>query len=614
MCGFAGLAGAVTRAPTTGRALAAMSAALVHRGPDDQGSVSLPDFAATHRRLSILDLSASGHQPMARGPLRLVYNGEIYNHEELRRELRSHGQRFAGSCDTEVLLAAWQVWGENCLDRLHGMFAFAVWDERDRSLVLVRDRFGVKPLYWANCGASERAETAGAVLLPTGSSADGVAFASEIAALQAIGLGVEPEPMVWARFLADGAAERGRETFWRGIERLGAGEMLRLQGGHWQRRRWYDVAERALAAPPLPREECAARLLELLDESVRLRFRSDVPVAVNLSGGLDSSLLFALVQRAGVDPSRVPALTFTTGDERYDELPWVEAMLHGSSHPHLVVRMEPQEVPDLARRISRVQSEPAGGLPTLAYAKLFQHASSHGIKVTLDGQGMDEAWAGYDYYRGGSASPAAPALQGSRERSTRPEVVDPQLARAAAAFSSAPAGEAGGEERPGARPCSLLQRRQLEDLVERKLPRALRYNDRVSMAASVELREPFLDHRLVELGLAQPDEHKVGAGGGKLLVRELTARLLPERVREAPKRPLQTPQREWLRGPLRAWAEAGIEEAARCAWLDGAAVRREWRRFADGVGDNSFFIWQWIDLSLLVGDRRTTAAQVAEWR
>ncbi len=327
--------------------------------------------------------------------------------------------------------------------------------------------------------------------------------------------------------------------------------------------------------------------LALLEDSVRLRFRSDVPVGINLSGGLDSSTLLALVQRVQGEESDVQAFTFVTGDPRYDELPWVEQMLARTRHPLVSCALAAEEVPDLARSVAAVQDEPFGGLPTLAYARLFERARERGVTVLLDGQGMDEQWAGYDYYR---ADAEQTLVQGSRDRPVRPECLEPSFRGLA---------EAPASPRPFPDTLRNLQHR---DLLRAKLPRALRFNDRVSMRSSTELREPFLDHRLVELALRQPLERKIRGDRQKWLVRSLMAELLPEGVVEAPKRPLQTPQREWLRGPLRGWVEEEIERALggfAGGWLDADAVRREWRAFRDGAGDNSFYVWQWISLGMI---------------
>ena len=331
----------------------------------------------------------------------------------------------------------------------------------------------------------------------------------------------------------------------------------------------------------------AEEYLALLDESVALRFRADVPIGINISGGVDSSLLLALVRRTQGDAhADVRAFTFETGDPRYDETPWVRPMLERTGHPASVVRLSAAEVPDAARAVAEAQDEPYGGIPTLAYAKLFEEARRLGIIVLLDGQGMDEQWAGYDYYR--RADDQA-LVQGGTSAHLQPQALCPEFA-ALAQPPSFP--------QPFRDPLKNLQYR---DLLHTKLPRALRFNDRVSMRVGCELREPFLDHRLVELALRQPRSRKIGDAGGKQMLREIAGALVPERTRLAPKRPLQTPQREWLRGPLASWARDRIEHALEAfggAWLDPVATRRKWEAFSSGALDTSFFVWQWISISL----------------
>jgi asparagine synthase (glutamine-hydrolysing) len=236
------------------------------------------------------------------------------------------------------------------------------------------------------------------------------------------------------------------------------------------------------------------------------------------------------------------------------------------------------------------QDEPFGGLPTLAYARLFERARAEGVIVLLDGQGMDEQWAGYDYYQPSSNGASASLVQGTREKPVRPECLVPEFAELAEPFKE-----------PRAFP-DRLRNLQYRDARYTKIPRALRFNDRVSMRSSTELREPFLDHRLFELALRQPAERKIVNGTHKWLLRQMTQRLLPEGVVEAPKRPLQTPQREWLRGPLKPWAGEQIGRALDATggdWLDKSAVPGAWQAYCDGAGDNSFYIWQWISLGLM---------------
>ena len=569
MCGIAIVAGA----DAAGARVDRMLGTLAHRGPDDRGSWQAPsgDVALGQTRLSIIDLSAAGHQPMFSADQRyaLVFNGEVYNHVELRAELSDYP--FRSRTDSEVVLAAWVRWGAACLDRFVGMFAFAIWDARDNTLVAVRDRFGVKPLLHAE--------------LPGG----GIALASETAALHDAGVPAAPDEIAWATYLDGGLYDHSPRTFWHGIASVPAGHLLTWRpGARPEIRRWYDFAAKvgdALDARPIDvvREE----YLALLRESVRLRFRSDVPVGINLSGGLDSSSLLGLVQLVQGEDSTALAFTFATGDDRYDELPWVQEMVARTAHRLIPCMLSAAEVPELAERFAAHLGEPYGGLPTLAYANTFRRAREAGVIVVLDGQGMDEQWAGYDYYRRALDGPV-PVVQGSTSPATRNELLSPAMRAQVEPFT------------PPAPFPDQLRNIQLRDILHTKMPRALRFNDRISMASSVELREPFLDHRLFELAVRQPADRKIRGETGKWLLREIVAPLLPTELRLAPKRAVQTPQREWLRGPLRAWAEGQLEVAlARCGhWFDPGVVQRTWNSFMDGEGDNSFWVWQLISVGM----------------
>jgi asparagine synthase (glutamine-hydrolysing) len=574
MCGISGIVG-----PSwTLTQLKAMVASQRHRGPDAQdiylsgcGSAGLG-----HDRLSIIDLSDAGRQPMSDDSKRywVILNGEIYNYLELRRELEGE-YKFRTNTDTEVLLAAYVKWGSACLDRLIGMFAFVVWDETTRSLFCARDRFGVKPLNY-------HLNNDGTLLI-----------ASEIKALHAAGVPAALDPVAWSTYFASGAYDHSERTFWKGIKSLPAGHTLTWQNNQAQVRCWYDLADRSGGElDQRPTEEVQEEYLALLEESVRLRFRSDVPVGINLSGGLDSSTLLGLVQKLQGVESEVGAYTFVTGDNEYDELPWVEQMLAQTRHPLTVCWLSPNDVPDLAESVQRHQDEPFGGLPSLAYARLFEVARSAGTIVLLDGQGMDEQWAGYDYYRAAlnGNNGTSSLIQGTTQSPVKPDCLTPEFLSLSEPFKA---------QQPFP---DKLRNLQYRDAVFTKIPRALRFNDRNSMRSSVELREPFLDHRLFELALRQPPNRKIANGTHKWFLRQISKRLLPRGVVEAPKRPLQTPQREWLRGPLRAWANECLEEALAAFgqdWLDSKSVRNTWQQYSKGVGDNSFFVWQWISLGLM---------------
>lgn len=570
MCGIAGIFGTQVNSAT----MSAMLARQQHRGPDAQGSYFDPAGTAAlgHNRLSIIDLSPAGRQPMCNhdGSLWLAFNGEIYNYRELRQELSDYPYR--SQSDSEVILAAYERWGERCLERFIGMFALLLWDERQQRLFAARDRFGVKPLYFA--------QHAGALY-----------FASEIKTLHAAGVPAQADEIAWATYLTRGWHEHTPRTFWQGVQAVPPGFTLTWEAGQVHLASWYDLAKyAALPDDQRPVAEVQEEYLALLTDSVRLRFRSDVPVGINLSGGLDSATLLGLVQAVQGAESEVKAFTFATGDPHYDELPWVRQMLEHTRHPSEVCFLRPAEVPALAAAVQTAEDEPFGGLPTLAYARLFETAREQGVIVLLDGQGLDEQWAGYDYYAAALQGQAASVVQGTQDKPVRPECLTPEFRALAEPFT------------PPQVSTDAVRNLQYRDARLTKLPRALRFNDRISMRSSTELREPFLDHRLFELALRQPVERKIQDGTHKWLLRQIAARLLPAGIVEAPKRPLQTPQREWLRGPLAAWADDLIETALTRvggSWLQPEAVRQTWQAYRAGAGDNSFYVWQWLSLGLL---------------
>lgn len=556
--------------------LLAMRASQAHRGPDGVGLYVDAERKAVlgHNRLSIIDLSAGGDQPMisSDGRFVIVQNGEVYNYLELRHELAGD-YSFRTSSDTEVLLAAYTKWGVDCLDRLVGMFAFVIWDTVEKTAFAARDRFGVKPLYYHQ-------EVDGTVLL-----------ASEIKALHAAGIPATPDDETWATYLAHGLYDHAERTFWAQITSLPGGHCLQIRDGKIEIRKWYDLAERVgVEFDDRPENEVREEYFTLMKESVTLRFRSDVPVGINLSGGLDSSSLLGLVHKVQGDESDVKTFTFTTGDDAYDELKWVEQMLAQTRHPLVVCQLAPSDVPTLAADVQAHQDEPFGGLPTLAYARLFEFAKQNGVTVLLDGNGMDEQWAGYDYYDAANNGHSAGLVQGIKDRPVRPECLVRELRSLAKQIDS-----------PTVFP-DRLRNLQYRDIRFTKIPRAMRFNDRISMRSATELREPFLDHRLFEIAMRQPDDRKIKDGVRKKMLREIAGNYLPKAVADPPKRPLQTPQREWLRGPLREWAGSMINTSLSGplgSYLDRRLVRKEAMAFFDGGFDNSFFIWQWISLGLI---------------
>lgn len=567
MCGIAGIVGAEIKNGEVDLMLNTIS----HRGPDARGIYKDEGFAILgHNRLSIIDLSHAADQPFSdpSGRFYLTFNGEIYNYKELKNEIGSR-YAFNTSSDTEVLLAAFLIYGKNCLEKLRGMFSFAIWDNKEKYLFAARDRFGVKPFYFLH--------------------AKEFIFASEIKAIKEI-RSVSPNLKTWANYFDHGSYGMPSKTFYQDIEQLPSGHYLELKDGKRKIERWYDFQERiSLIKETYSETEIKANYLILLKESINFRSRADVELGFNLSGGLDSSLLLALVNK-NKDSEKIKAFTFYTGNANYDELPWVEDMIAQTKNPLEKVKLSPEEVPDYARIISGFQDEPYGGIPTIAYAKIFEKASNTGIKVLLDGQGMDEQWAGYDYYSSGFGK----TIQGTGKSNSFK-----QNALCADFINLA-------EKQEFPTPfSSRLQNIQYRDLFYTKLPRALRFNDRISMAYSTELREPFLDHLLVEYAFALTEEMKIRNGVHKYLLREAIKEFVPFKITEAPKRALQTPQREWFAEELKEFVDQKLGDLERCTvkdWFDFKTIHKEWEAYQNGDSKNSFFLWQWINASLLLAN------------
>ena len=569
MCGIAGI---ITKSNKRA-AIEKMLYTQQHRGPDHTGFYEEEScIYLGHNRLSIIDLSPEANQPFAdkNGRYQLVFNGEIYNYIELRERLKDLYD-FITQSDTEVLLAAFIVYGESCLAHLNGMFAFAIWDSHKKTLFAARDRFGVKPFYYFMNG-------------------EDFYFASEIKSIRAVTYGLLPNKKVWANYFLYGSYGLPNETFYEGLNQLPAGHFLTVKNGHIEIKGWYDFVKNIMEAERITDFKIAQqKYLERLKDAINLRFRADVPIGFNISGGLDSSLLLALVNDMH-EGSKIKAYTFYTGDERYDELPWVEQMMQTVENPLQKVRLKSNEVEDCALRLAAAQDEPFGGIPTIAYAKIFEQARKDGVIVLLDGQGMDEQWAGYDYYA--EKAYENKTIQGISSQSTpfKSACISEKLAR----YAKKPVYPQPFDNR--------LQNLQYRDLFYTKLPRALRFNDRISMAASTELREPFLDYRLVEFAFAQQAAFKIKGHVHKYFLRELVKDVLPQKLTYAPKRPLQTPQREWFAEDLKPYVEQqvkALKSSPFADWFVPEEIECELQKYKSGERQSSFHIWQWINFSLL---------------
>ena len=561
MCGISGIVGGdIERARVV-----AMVDVLAHRGPDGSGVYLDPAgrCGLGHNRLSIIDLSNAGLQPMPdeSGKRWLAFNGEVYNFVELREELA--GYPFTSASDSEVILAAYDRWGARCVDRFIGMFAFAIWDETEGTLFCARDRLGIKPFHYAGIGNS-------------------LAFASEIKALIAAGLEPRADLDTWATYLEHGLYDHCDATFFAGVQTLPPGHTLTWRGGRTTIEPYWELATAAGEPLAIGDDEALEQLDALITDAVRLRLRSDVPLGVNLSGGLDSSLLFAFVDAA--DDAAADLNCFTAGfdDPRYDEAQFAEGLPRRRRWTRHIERLGADQAWDLIDPLMRHEEAPFGGIATLAYYNLHRRIREEGVTVVLEGQGVDEMFAGYTYYR----KPETPGVYQDGSRFLRPETLaSPMRGRLNHPQFAAPF-------------ASTLSNRLFRDVRHTKLPRVLRMNDRLSMAHSRELRVPFLDHRVVELAFQLDDHKKLRAGEGKAIMRRLLDRKLGGSYGSTPKRAVVTPQREWIRGPLRERiADLIASPAFRTnGFFDPAEVDRAFAAYLDGEGDNAFFIWQWINV------------------
>jgi asparagine synthase (glutamine-hydrolysing) len=604
MCGIAGLCALY---PVRPAAVAAMVGTMAHRGPDDQGLWAAPNghVVLGHRRLSILDISAAGHQPMARDGVVIVFNGEIYNYRELRQDLEACGASFHSGSDTEVMLAAYGQWGPAFVERLNGMFAFAIHDPARRLLFCARDRYGEKPFLFA----------------------PGVgffAFASEYKALLTIaGTDHGIDDALVLSYLVDSAhgLDDRRRTAFRGIRQLLPAESLTLDldSLEWQiRSYWQPRAEPGAAGLSFP--QAVERFRELLTDSISLRLRSDVPVGSCLSGGLDSSAIVCLA--LGQLPKAAPYHVFTgrfpgTGADEWER---AELTVRATGVlPHVVAPTAEGFLADLPH-FMWMNELPVGSTSQYAQYCVFRLAAQTGITVLLDGQGADELLGGYEqYFRVYLAglSPRARRAEAERIRRRYPAalasrrqalsgLLPNRLRWAAAALSGGgsdvlfglSAGALAAQPsravaEPGlAHPLADTLR---HDSFVGHLPCLLRYGDRNSMAHSREVRLPFCDHRLAEFVFAQPAEYLMGEAQTKRLLREAMRGVLPEGVRANwPKQGFRPPQELWFSGPLFAAARDAVEDPSFAA--QGCWNMRWWRsvlrRFQAGETHLAWVLWR----------------------
>ncbi|MGE3690749.1 MAG: XrtA/PEP-CTERM system amidotransferase [Novosphingobium sp.] len=617
MCGFAGIFHLSTPKPVDPARLERMCDAIAHRGPDGHGVWTAPGVGLGHRRLSIIDIAGSP-QPMASrdGRAMLVFNGEIYNYRELRADLKALGAQFHTDGDSEVILAAWQQWGIDCLPRLHGMFAFAIYDLEKRTLFLARDRLGVKPLFYAP--------------LSDGS----LIFGSELKALTAHPLlRREADPLAVEDYLAWGYVPDTRSML-KGVGKLPAGHslLLRHDAPMPAPSCWWDVsfAERRNGKPA----DLEAELLHLMRDAVTSRMVADVPLGAFLSGGVDSSSVVALMAEASGNPVKTCSIGFDVA--ALDESAYAQqvATRFATDHHARVVSPDDFEHVD---HLAWMFDEPfadASALPAWRVSQLARET----VTVALSGDGADEAFAGYRrhvfhrreeqvrnllpaVFRGpvfgalGAAYPKADwaprflrakatllSLAGSSDEgyASALSFTGPQIRQS---LYSADLKRLLGSYRAENTVLQLmakaparsgLDRAQYADLKFWLSGDILTKVDRTSMAVGLEAREPLLDHRLIEFAATLPEAMRVRGGVGKWLMKRTMRRYLPDEILYRPKQGFVTPIAQWFRGPLASAARdiADSGALARTGWFDAPRIGVLAEAHISGHSDHSRLLWQ----------------------
>jgi asparagine synthase (glutamine-hydrolysing) len=604
---------------------------VAHRGPDGRGwrefASGAGPVALGHRRLAIIDVSDAGLQPMAdaSGRYWMVFNGEIYNYIELRDEIRAKGEIFVSASDSEVLLRAYMLWGADCLPRLRGMFSFLIWDERDKTMFAARDRYGIKPLYLTT-------------------TPRGVAFASEIK--QLLSLPGTSGRMNIARvhdFLSSGIADHTSETMFDGVGQIRGGEYATIAAAGSgpivvDIKRWYPPSAGELK---LSEAEAAERFRDLMTESVRLHLRSDVPVGSCLSGGLDSSAIVCLMSDrmgSGAGGAKVNTVSACYAEKSVDEKPFMDAVVaHAHTLPHFIFP-KAEDVFQRASDITWHQDEPFGSTSIFAQWCVFEEARRVGVKVMLDGQGADEQLAGYHgsfpYYMADlTRRRQFPQLlrtmiernryHGTSVAEQMRNYVVPLLPRGLAGLLRQKHRQLTQHDwlgtdilREHGNPITAFQLASDELCLPpvtdirslcmtltygSNLAMLLHWEDRNSMAHSIEARVPFLDHPLVEFNLALGNDHKIVGGDTKRVLRKGMAGILPDVITERrDKLGFATPEQIWFRGPLRPLIEDGIDKTlARYPGLMNAdGVRALAKEMLDGERNVDFTLWRIVNLGI----------------
>ena len=616
MCGIAGIFESGSRREIDRALLERMNASLLHRGPDAGGLHLEPGLGLAHRRLSIIDLS-TGQQPLYNedGSVVVVFNGEIYNFQELVKDLAACGHAFRTRSDTEAIVHAWEQWGEDCVTRFRGMFAFALWDRNRETLFLARDRLGVKPLYYAQ--------------LPSGPWI----FGSELKALLVHPkLQREIDPLSVEDYFAFGYVPEPR-TIFKGVFKLSPGCTLTLRRDRptSQPVEYWDVPFKAATVPT--EEEAGNELLARLRESVKLRLVSDVPLGAFLSGGVDSSAVVAMM--AGLVREPVITCSISFGDPAFNESAYAESVAERYRTQHHVEQVDPDDF-SLVDRLARLYDEPfadSSAIPTYRVCELARK----NVTVALSGDGGDESFGGYSRYRWhvneervrslvprrlgrpmfgllGQLYPRADwAPRVLRAKSTlealsrdslaayfhsvsfvhdgmRRKLFSDRFRRELQGYDAIEVLKRHASRAPSDHPLSLVQYLDFKTYLVGDINTKV---DRASMAHSLEVREPFMDHPLVEWASGLPPEFKLHNRQGKVLLKKALERYLPPQILYRPKMGFAVPLARWFRGPLRQPLRDALlgPVLAETGWFDASYLRRLVDDHQSGARDFSTALW-----------------------
>ena len=629
MCGIVGV---LDRAGTevTPELVVGMRDAITHRGPDDAGVWVAEDggVGLGQRRLAIVDLSPAGRAPMSNedGSVWVTYNGEIYNHRALRERLEKRGHRFRSNCDTEVLVHLYEEHGPALVEELVGMFAFAIWDEKERRMVLARDRLGIKPLYWLDDG--ER-----------------FAFASEIKALLPLLKRRDVDPVAFAQYLTFVAVPAPR-TLFAGISKLApATTMVVDRDGPREPERFWDPLERR--ADDVRPDDWADEVRARLERSIERRMMSDVPVGVFLSGGVDSSTNVALMSRLIDEPVRTFSIGFR-GAERFNEFEWARLVSRRFQTDHHEIQIDQGDLWDFLPELVYHQDEPIADPVCVPLYFVSRLAKENGVTVVHVGEGSDEIFSGYPTYLqarrvhdrywarftalptvlrapvarlAGAVLAGRPGYELHREAILRGGRDDAQLWWGGAvafyeqgldAITTDEFRRQAGDERPGdvvagiaADARRLGARDSLDQLIYQdlrlRLPELLLMRvDKLTMANAVEARVPFLDHELVELAMAIPSSEKIRGDEGKHVLKRAVDGLLPPEVVWRPKQGFGTPVADWFRNGLGDRLESALHQSSlnELGWLDRGRVGELLELHRSGRAERSFQLWNILNASV----------------